>query len=69
MVPDRIVCGIDSQKAKQVMKQIYEPFSRSYVSLIWTDIPSAEIAKYAANAFLATKLSFINEIANFAELS
>ena len=68
MVPDRIVCGVSSEKAKSIMKQVYEPFSRSYVSMIWTDIPSAEISKYAANSFLATKLSFINEIANFAEL-
>ena len=51
------------------MQEVYAPFNRSYVSMIWTDIPSAEIAKYAANSFLATKLSFINEIANFAELS
>ena len=69
MIPDRIVCGLKTQRAREVMEKIYEPFSRSYVSMIWTDIPSAEIAKYAANSFLATKLSFINEIANFAELS
>lgn len=69
MVPDRIVCGVESDNAREIMKRVYEPFSRSYVSMIWTDIPSAEISKYAANAFLATKLSFINEIANFAEIS
>lgn len=69
MVPDRIVCGVESKKAKKIMQDLYEPFTRSYVSLIFTDRASSEIAKYAANAFLATKLSFINEIANFAELS
>lgn len=69
MVPDRIVCGVDSPRAKDIMSEVYAPFSRSYVTIIWTDIASAEIAKYAANAFLATKLSFINEIANFAEIA
>jgi len=69
MVPDRIVCWINSLRAKEILWEIYAPFSRSYVSMIWTDIASAEIAKYAANAFLATKLSFINEIANFAEIA
>jgi len=69
MIPDRIVCGIESEKAQKYMKKVYEPFMRNYVQMVWTDIPSAEIAKYAANAFLATKLSFINEIANFAEIA
>jgi len=69
MVPDRIVCGVDSNRAKEIMSEVYTPFTRSYVNMVWTDIASAEIAKYAANAFLATKLSFINEIANFAELT
>jgi UDPglucose 6-dehydrogenase len=69
MVPDRIVCGVESDAAKNIMKKIYEPFSRSYVSLIFIDRASSEISKYAANAFLATKLSFINEIANFSELT
>jgi len=69
MVPDRIVCGLNSDKAKKVMEQIYAPFTRNYCPLIFSDIASAEIAKYAANAFLATKLSFINEIANFSEKS
>jgi UDPglucose 6-dehydrogenase len=49
------------------MKEVYKPFLRSYVNIIFTDIKSAEIIKYAANSFLATKISFINEIANFAE--
>lgn len=67
MVPDRIVCGVENDRAKKVMEQIYAPFTRNYCPLIFSDIPSAEIAKYAANSFLATKLSFINEIANFSE--
>ncbi len=67
MVPDRIVCGVENDRAKKVMEQIYAPFTRNYCPLIFSDIASAEIAKYAANSFLATKLSFINEIANFSE--
>ncbi|MFK7780630.1 MAG: UDP-glucose/GDP-mannose dehydrogenase family protein [Candidatus Gracilibacteria bacterium] len=67
MVPDRIVCGVENERSKEVMKELYKPFLRSYVNIIFTDIKSAEIIKYAANSFLATKLSFINEIANFAE--
>jgi len=51
------------------MQEIYKPFIRTNRPLVFTDIKSAEIIKYAANAFLATKISFINEIANFAELS
>jgi len=69
MVPERIVCWVENDKVKSIMSEVYAPFEREYIKMIWTDIPSAEIAKYAANAFLATKLSFINEIANFAELS
>lgn len=67
MVPDRIVCWVESEKAKAIMKEIYKPFERTYTNIMFTDIKSAEIIKYAANAFLATKISFINEIANFAE--
>ncbi len=67
MVPDRIVCGVNNERAKKVMEEIYAPFTRNYCPIIFTDIASAEIAKYAANSFLATKLSFINEIANFSE--
>lgn len=67
MLPDRIVCGIESQKAKEVMNDIYKSFTRTDKPLIFTDIKSSEIIKYAANSFLATKISFINEIANFAE--
>jgi len=49
------------------MKQVYKAFERTYTNIMFTDIKSAEIIKYAANSFLATKISFINEIANFAE--
>ncbi len=69
MLPDRIVCGVESEQAKKIMTEIYKPFVRTNRPLVFTDIKSAEIIKYAANAFLATKISFINEIANFAELS
>ena len=69
MVPDRIICGVESEKAKEIMEKIYKTFTRTNKPLIFTDIKSAEIIKYAANSFLATKISFINEIANFAELA
>ncbi len=69
MLPDRIVCWVESGDAKKIMKEIYKPFVRTNRPLVFTDIKSAEIIKYAANAFLATKISFINEIANFAELA
>lgn len=68
MTPDRIVCGVESETAKKIMTDIYKPFVRTSAPLVFTDIKSSEIIKYAANAFLATKISFINEIANFAEI-
>lgn len=68
MLPDRIVCGLESEPAKKVMEQIYKPFLRAERPIVFMSIESAEICKYASNAFLATKISFINEIANFAEL-
>lgn len=68
MSPDRIVCGVESQRAKDVMNEIYKPFIRTDRPLIFMEIKSAEITKYAANSFLATKISFINEIANFSEI-
>jgi len=68
MTPDRIVCWVESKKSKEVMTEIYKSFVRTEKPLIFTDIKSSEIIKYAANAFLATKISFINEIANFAEI-
>lgn len=68
MTPDRIVCGVSSPRARSVMEEMYKPFVRTNAPLLFTSLESAEIIKYAANAFLATKISFINEIANFAEM-
>lgn len=68
MYPDRIVIGTDSKKAKELMSKLYAPLTSQNKSLLFfTTIPSAELIKYAANSFLATKISFINEIANFCE--
>lgn len=67
MHPDRVVIGTSDQKAIDVMEELYEPFVRSKEFFISMDIKSAELTKYAANAMLATKISFINEIANIAE--
>jgi len=68
MSPDRIVCWVESEEAKKVMGEIYKSFIRTDRPLIFTSLKSSEIIKYAANSFLATKISFINEIANFAEI-
>ena len=65
--PDRVIIGTNSDKAKSVMREIYSPFMRSADRIIFMDVKSAEMAKYASNAFLATKISFINEIANICE--
>lgn len=65
--PDRIVVGASSSQACEVMKQLYEPFNRSQDRMLYMDPRSAELTKYAANAMLATKVSFINEMANLAE--
>jgi len=67
MKPDRVVVGGDSKKAIEVMRELYEPFLRTFHPLIVMDIRSAEMTKYAANCFLATKISFINEIARLCE--
>ncbi|WP_299756766.1 UDP-glucose/GDP-mannose dehydrogenase family protein [uncultured Pontibacter sp.] len=66
--PDRIVVGVASERAEQVMKKLYKPFLMNGHPLIFMDIPSAEMTKYAANAMLATKISFMNDIANVCEL-
>ncbi|MEK9173735.1 MAG: UDP-glucose/GDP-mannose dehydrogenase family protein [Patescibacteria group bacterium] len=66
--PDRVVVGVSSEQAKTLMEKIYRPIARSGRPVIVTDIRSAELIKYASNSFLATKISFINEIANFCEL-
>lgn len=68
MSPDRIVCGVESERAKDVMNELYKPFIRTDRPLLFMSIKSSEITKYAANSFLATKISFINEIANFSEI-
>ncbi len=66
--PDRIVIGADDPRAVKRMRQLYAPFNRSHDRVIVMDIPSAELTKYAANALLATKISFMNDMANLAEL-
>ncbi|MGB0468716.1 MAG: UDP-glucose dehydrogenase family protein, partial [Pontibacterium sp.] len=68
MKPDRIVIGTDNPDAEAVMHELYDPFSRSRNRMIVMDIRSAELTKYAANCMLATKISFINELSNLAEL-
>jgi len=65
--PDRIVIGTSSDKARKVMHRVYESFMTDPEKIVWMDIRSAEITKYAANTFLAMKVSFMNEIANLAE--
>ena len=67
MKPDRVVLGVDSDHARSVMAELYAPFVRTGKPLIFMDIPSAEMTKYAANAMLATRISFMNEIANLCE--
>ncbi|MBN1600227.1 MAG: UDP-glucose/GDP-mannose dehydrogenase family protein [Chitinispirillaceae bacterium] len=66
--PDRIVVGTDNEKVKKMMRELYGPFNRNHDRIIFMDIPSAELTKYAANCMLATKISFMNEISNLAEL-
>jgi len=66
--PDRIVVGIESKKAEELMNKLYKPFVLNGHPVIFMDIPSAEMTKYAANAMLATKISFINDIANLCEI-
>lgn len=67
MKPDRVVIGTESARARQVMEDLYKPFTRQGNPILFMDERSAELTKYAANAFLATKISFMNEIANFCE--
>lgn len=66
--PQRIIVGVDNEKAGEIMKRLYMPFLLNNRPVIFMDIPSAELTKYAANAMLATRISFINEIANLCEL-
>lgn len=67
MKPDRIVIGIATARAEQTMRELYAPFNRNHERIISMDVRSAELTKYAANAMLATKISFMNEMANIAE--
>jgi UDPglucose 6-dehydrogenase len=66
--PDRIVIGLDSTRAEEVMKSLYKPFTLNGHPIIFMDITSAELTKYAANSMLATKISFMNDIANLCEV-
>jgi len=68
MRPDRVVVGADNPRVMELMRALYEPFTRSRDKIICMDVKSAELTKYAANAMLATKISFMNELANLAEL-
>lgn len=68
MSPDRVVVGVESERARKIMTRLYKPFMLVNDRMIFTDIPSAEMIKYAANAMLATRISFMNDIANLCEL-
>ncbi|MRY86350.1 UDP-glucose dehydrogenase family protein [Parabacteroides distasonis] len=68
MAPDRVVVGTESECARKIMSKLYKPFMLSGERMIFTDIPSAEMIKYAANSMLATRISFMNDIANLCEL-
>ncbi|MBE6283975.1 MAG: UDP-glucose/GDP-mannose dehydrogenase family protein [Mediterranea massiliensis] len=68
MSPDRVVVGVESEKAQKLMTKLYRPFLLNNFRVIFTDIPSAEMIKYAANSMLATRISFMNDIANLCEL-
>ncbi len=68
MKPDRIVVGVDREEAEEIMRRLYKPFLMNGHPIIFMDIPSAEMTKYAANAMLATKISFMNDIANLCEI-
>ncbi len=67
MKPDRVVIGTDNPRTSELLRALYEPFNRNHDKLIVMDVRSAELTKYAANAMLATKISFMNELANLAE--
>jgi UDPglucose 6-dehydrogenase len=66
--PDRIVVGVESERAENTMRRLYKPFLLNNHPLLFMDIPSAELTKYAANAMLATKISFMNDVANLCEI-
>lgn len=68
MSPDRVVVGVESTRAKELLERLYRPFLLNNFRILFTDIPSAEMIKYAANSMLATRISFMNDIANLCEL-
>ncbi len=68
MSPDRVVVGVESEQAKKLLTKLYRPFLLNNFRVIFTDIPSAEMIKYAANSMLATRISFMNDIANLCEI-
>lgn len=68
MSPDRVVVGVESERAKKIMTKLYKPFLINNFRVMFMDIPSAEMTKYAANSMLATRISFMNDIANLCEL-
>ncbi len=68
MSPDRVIVGVDSERAKRVLSRLYRPFLTNNFRVYFMDIPSAELTKYAANAMLATRISFMNDIANLCDL-
>ncbi|MBN8530678.1 MAG: UDP-glucose/GDP-mannose dehydrogenase family protein [Alphaproteobacteria bacterium] len=67
MHPDRVVVGVNSERAQEVLARLYRPLSQNGVPVLFTEVPTAELIKYAANAFLATKITFINEMADICE--
>ena len=67
--PDRIIIGLESERAEEIMKSLYKPFTLNGHPVIFMDIISAEMTKYAANSMLATKISFMNDIANLCEIT
>ena len=68
MSPDRVIVGVESERARSLMMRLYRPFMLNNFRVIFTDIPSAEMIKYAANSMLATRISFMNDIANLCEI-
>ena len=69
MYPERVVLGVESEKAETILKRLYRPFLLNNFPVIFMDVPSAEMTKYAANAMLATRISFMNDIANLCEIT
>ena len=67
MTPDRVVVGVESERARKLMEKLYKPFTLNGYPILIMDVPSAEMTKYAANAMLATRISFMNDIANLCE--